>query len=63
MKLTCSLHALKADDLLFAHVDTNGHVAAVDSSTGVQLHWDSIDDFEVWVDRLYNLMHAKAVAA
>lgn len=59
VKVSCSLHELTADDLRFATVNGDGTVAAIDSSTGVQLHWRSLEEFDAWIDRLHGQVYAK----
>lgn len=51
MKASLSLHYLKAADLSTVHL-RDGAAAIVDSPSGIQLHWDSLDDLYAWVDRL-----------
>lgn len=51
-----AFHRLDADDITNPFVHDNGHVSICIGSAAYQLHWDSFEEFERWVDRLHSLM-------
>lgn len=57
MNAFVSLHRLDGESVRHAIVGDNGHVS-ITLPTGDQLHWDTLADFEAFVDTL----HAKVMA-